>query len=159
MKISSFLALMLLMAMTGDAISCPLGEIETALGRPLEGLSRLERDATDIQSTEGGQWEIFREKDGRVHTIIRTDFGEIGRTETRLTVINRRTYGIAVSTITYTRHLYQTEEGPLGTRSRNTDFHYYCDGKPAIANPEALELQKQMLTDKDVADFTKGLAR
>jgi hypothetical protein len=94
-----------------------------------------------------------------VNTILRTDFGEMGRADTRLTILNRGTYGIAFTITEYTRHIYLTEDGPLGIKSRKTDYYYYCEGKPAISSEGATELQRTMLLDKDVADFTEGLAR
>ena len=153
------LACLLLAATSALADDCALSQIEAALTTPLDGLNKLERDVTDVQSTEGGQWEIYRESDGRVNTIIRIDGGEMGRSELRLTILNRRTYGISDTSVQYTRHIAYTQGGPLGTSSRTTRFHYYCNGKPAIASSEALEVQESILKDKDVADFTKGLAR
>ena len=159
MKIMFAIAGLLLVATPVHADDCALGKIEDALTAPLDGLKKLERDVSDVQSTEGGQWQIYREADGRVNTIMRIDYGEMGRSELRLTILNRRTYGIADTGIQYTRHIYLTDGGPLGTSSRTIKFHYFCDGKPVIASPEALELQKSILMNKDVADFTKGLVK
>ena len=126
---------------------------------------------TDVQSTEGGLWEIFREPDGRVHTIIRGDYGESGRNELRLSIVNRRTYGIASTRVDYLRHAFIEEAGPNGVARRTTTYYFYCDGKQYLPpdgysmldaetyRKEGQEAQATMILDKDVADFTKGLIR
>jgi len=160
----------LLLAATPAAADCPLDRIEAALASSTAGLKQLDRDVSDVQSTEGGVWQIFREKDGRVHSIIRIDAGESGRNETRLSVVNRQTYGIASTRIDYIRHAF-VEEGPFGIVRRTTDYYYFCGGKPYVPGAtgatvdrvqyekDATEMQRRMVLDKDVADFTKGLKR
>ncbi|WP_373506211.1 hypothetical protein [Aestuariivirga sp.] len=108
---------------------CEIGRIEAALGSPVNGLKKLEREVTDVQSTEGGLWENYREADGRVHSIIRIDGGESGMSERRLSVVNRRTYGITVTRVDDMRHAFVEDGGPNGTASRRTDYYYFCEGK------------------------------
>ena len=161
----------MLSAATPAAADCALDKIETALSAPLDGLKRLDRDVTDVQPTEGGQWQIYREADGRVNTIFRVDGGESGMGERRLSIVNRKTYGIAVTRVDYMRHAFVEDAGPNATAKRTTDYYYYCDGKLYLP-PEGysmvdataykasgLEAQAMMVKDKDVADFTKGLAK
>ena len=165
------LAIVLILAFSGVArAECNLDSIAASLAASLDTMKPTERDVTDIQSTDGGIWQIYREKDGRLNTIIRTDFGESGRGETRLGVVNRQTYGIAQSRIDYLRHAF-IEQGPNGDARRTTDYFYYCGGKAFMPNPDvtiidvaayrknAAEAQKTMLGGKDVADVTKGLVR
>jgi len=161
----------LLLVVTPATAGCALDKIEAALAASLDGLKRLDRDVTDVQSTEGGQWQIYRETDGRVNTIIRIDGGESGMGERRLSVVNRKIYGIAVTRVDYMRHAFIEDAGPNATAKRTTEYFYYCDGKlylppegysmvDVIAYKTAgLEAQSMMLKDKDVADVTKGLAR
>lgn len=161
---------LLAMPLAGAAADCPLDRIEQALASPLTGLKQLDREVSDVQSTEGGIWQIYREKDGRVHSIIRLDAGESGRNETRLSIVNRQTYGIARTRIDYIRHAF-VEEGPFGIARRTTEYYYFCGGKAHVPSESgamvdlvdypkaAAEAQKLMVLDKDVADFTKGLAR
>lgn len=149
---------------------CDLDAIARALDAPLTAMKPTERDVSDVQSTEGGVWQIYREKDGRLHTIIRIDGGESGRNDTRLSVVNRKTYGIARTRTDYIRHAF-VEEGPFGIARRTTEYFYYCDGKAYVPGPngatvdleqypkDAAAAQKAMLDDKDVAAFTKGLQR
>lgn len=149
---------------------CPLDKIAAALDAPLAAMKPLEREVSDIQSTEGGLWRIYREKDGRVHTLARLDYGESGRSELRLSVVNRKTYGIAKTRIDYLHHAF-SEDGPNADVRKTTEIYFFCDGKVYLPNrdsamidmdqypKDAAAARKAMLDDKDVADFTKGLAR
>jgi hypothetical protein len=150
---------------------CDTQKIEAALDAPLGSLKPAERDVSDVQSTEGGVWQIYREKDGRLNSIIRIDGGESGMGERRLSVVNRKTYGIAVTRIDYLRHAFIEDAGPNGTAKRTTDYYYICEGK--LLRPSAdyfmgdrdayikagAEALAAMVKDKDIAEFTKGLAR
>jgi hypothetical protein len=166
--------LLLLIALIGmtsvaNAAECPLPSIAKALDTTLDKLKSLERNASDIQSTEGGRWFIYREKDGRVNTITRIDYGESGRDELRLSVVNRATYGIAKTRVDYIRHAFL--EGPFAIVKQTTEYFFYCDGKVYLPSPESAtvdlkqykkdagDAQAAFLAAKDVADFTKGLKR
>jgi len=153
------------------AAECPLSKIEEALNASLDTMKPLERDASTIESTEGGTWQIYREKDGRVNTIIRGDFGESGRNEYRLGIVNRDTYGIAVKRIDYIRHAFLEDQGPFAFHKVTTEYFFYCDGKLYLPGEtgatmdldqyrkSGADMQAIFLADKDVADFTKGLKR
>ena len=165
---------MLLMFSTcGMALAdCPVSAIEKALGTPLEGLKKVERQVSDIQSTEGGVWRIYRKKDGRLNTLVRIDAGESGMSERRLSVVGPDAYGISVTRVDYLRHAFLDDGGPNGTAKRTTEYFYFCDGKLYVP-PElyatatmnenytkaGADAQKAMLLDKDVAELTKALKR
>ncbi len=169
MKIMFAIAGLLLATTPALGDDCALGKIEDALATPLDGLKK--RDVSDVQSTEGGQWQIYREADGRVNTIIRVDGGESGMGERRLGIVNRRTYGIAVTRVDYMRHAFAENAGPNATAKRTTDYYFYCDGKLylppegyamldlAAYKAAGIEAQSAIVKDKDVADFTKGLVK
>ena len=171
MKLPIAAAALLVTSLAAGAAECPLGDIEKALSSSLDGLKKLERDVTDVQSTEGGVWQIYRENDGRVHSIIRIDGGESGMGERRLSTLSRKAYGIAVTRVDYMRHAFLEDQGPNATAARKTDYYYFCDGKLYLPPAEAAmfdidayaasgrEAQKMMVFDKDIADFAKGLAR
>jgi hypothetical protein len=171
MRLPTALLAILVSSASAHAADCAVSKIEAALSASLSSLKVLERDVTDVQSTEGGVWQIYREADGRVNSIVRVDGGESGMAERRLSIVNRRTYGIAVTRVDYLRHAFIEDAGPNGTAKRTTDYFYFCEGKlllpPAdyfmgdIKDYESrgIEAQNGMLKDKDVADFTKGLAR
>ena len=159
------------LAISGPALAagCPLSEIEKALAAPLDKMKPLERDVTDIQSTEGGRWQIYREKDGRVNTIIRGDYGESGRGEMRLSIVNRNTYGIAKTRIDYIRHAFLEDQGPFAFHKVTTEYFFYCDGRLYLPTDvsatmdidqykkDGADVLASFLSAKDVADFTKGL--
>lgn len=150
---------------------CDTQKIEAALGAPLDALKPYEREVSDVQSTEGGVWQVYREKDGRLNSIKRIDGGESGMSERRLSVVNRKTYGIAVTRVDYLRHAFIENAGPNGTARRTTNYYYFCDGKLLLPPrdyfggdvdayaKDGTEAQKAMVLDKDIAEFTKGLAR
>lgn len=150
---------------------CPVSDIEKALAQPLPPMKMMEREVSDIQSTEGGVWRIYRGTSGNVHSIIRIDGGESGMGERRLSIVDGKAYGIAVTRVDYLRHAFIDDAGPNGTAKRTTEYFYYCGGKlflpPAdFATPDlaayakaGAEAQKTMVMDKDVAEFTRALAR
>ena len=167
------LTALIMLAVCGPALAaeCPLSEIETALKAPLDQMKPLERDVSDVQSTDGGTWSIYREKDGRVNTITRGDFGESGRGELRLGIVNRSTYGIAKTRIDYIRHAFLEDQGPFAFHKVTTEYFFYCDGKLYLpgatgATMDLDQYQKDgaetlaaFLSSKDIADFTKRLEK
>lgn len=166
------LAMIVLAGLAGPALAeCPVGEIEKALAAPLDGLKMTERPATDIQSTEGGVWRIYRGADEKVETLIRLDGGESGMNEYRLSIVSAGAYGISAMRVDYLRHAFVDNGGPNGTARRSTSFYYYCNGQLFLPPPEfgtaalagypeeAAANQKRMLLDKDVADLVKDLKR
>ncbi len=150
---------------------CDLAVIESALDAPLSGMKPTEFDVSDISSTEGGAWSVYREADGRLNTIMRNDYGESGRQESRLSVVNRASYGIAVTRIDYLRHAFLEEAGPNATARRSTDFYYFCDGKPHMPlegaslvdinayKEQAAKALADMRDHPDIAKFTIGLKK
>jgi hypothetical protein len=158
-------------AFAGPALAdCDVDGIATALDAPLATLKPVEREVTDVQSTEGGVWRIYRERDGRLNSIVRIDGGESGMQETRLSVVNRKAYGIAATRVDYLHHAF-IEGGPNGTAKRTTSYYNFCNGKVYVPSGDGVSVDAEqyprdgmaartlMLDDKDVADFTKGLTR
>ena len=150
---------------------CPVDAIEEALAAPLGGLKKIERDVTDVQSTEGGVWRIYRNKDGRLNSLVRVDGGESGMAERRLSVASPDAYGIAITRVDYLRHAFAEDAGPNGTAKRTTEYFYFCGGKLYVPPVDyatldgaeyakaGAEAQTAMVADKDVADVTKALKR
>jgi hypothetical protein len=58
------LAALLLASGTAASADCPVGDIEKALGAPIGTFKETETPVTDIQSTDGGVWRIYRRADG-----------------------------------------------------------------------------------------------
>lgn len=166
------IAMILAVGLAAPALAeCPVGEIEKALTVPLDGLKMTEKPVTDIQSTEGGIWRIYKDAAGTVETLIRLDGGESGMNEYRLSIVSPGAYGISALRVDYLRHAFVDNGGPNGTARRSTSFYYFCDGKVFLPPPEygtaalagyteeAAANQKRMLLDKDVADLVKDLKR
>jgi hypothetical protein len=165
--LSGFAALCLILPV--QAAECPLADIESILNAPLDGMTPIEKEVSEVQSTEGGGWQIYKDNKGRVHSIIRNDYGESGRGELRLSVFNGKAYGIARTRYGYIRHAFL--EGPFAIANRTTDYYFFCDGKvylPAADGAmvdleqypkDAAEVQKAIVGSPDVAEFTKGLAK
>ena len=151
------------------AADCPLDDIDTVLEAPLNNLEKIEKDVSEAQSSEGGSWLIYKDDKGRVHTIIRIDYGEGGRSEIRLSVVDARTYGIERTRYGYIRHIFV--QGPFAIAQRTTDYYFFCDGRvylPAADGAmvdletyakDAAEAQTVIVGSPDVAEFTKDLAR
>lgn len=166
-----FTMIVLFSACSTALADCPVDAIEKALAAPLDGLKRIERAVTDVQSTEGGVWRIYTHEDGKLGTLVRIDAGESGMNEKRLSVASPAAYGIAVTRVDYLRHAFIDDAGPNGTASRTTEYFYYCDGKLYMPPREYATLDseqypkagaialKAMLDDKDIADVTKALKR
>jgi len=158
-------------ASASSAAACAVSGIETALAAPLGGLKMTERTVSDIQSTEGGVWRIYTKPDGKTHSIIRIDGGESGMGERRLSILGEEAYGIAITRVDYLRHAFIDGAGPNGTAKRTTEFFYFCGGRLLVPAAEYAtmdtaaytetgeEARKALLSDKDVAEFTKGLLR
>ena len=118
------------------AAECPVGDIEKVLTAPPDGLKVTERQVTDIQSTEGGVWRIYRDKDGSAKVIMRLDGGESGMSERRLGILANNAYGISVTRVDYLRHAFVDGGGPNGTAKRTTEYFYFCGGKLYLPPPE-----------------------
>lgn len=167
----TLLTMIAICAGAGTALAdCPVDRIEKALAAPLDGVKKVERPVTDVQSTEGGVWRIYRRKDGSLATLVRIDAGESGMNETRLAVLNPNAYGITTTRVDYLRHAFLAEGGPNGTARRTTEYFYFCNGKLHLPPeqfatmgegyaPAGAAAQKAMLEDKDVAAMTKALKR
>jgi hypothetical protein len=158
-----------MMAACGPALAeCPVDTIGEALAAPLDGLPKVERQVTDIQSTEGGVWHIYRKQDGSLVSLVRLDGGESGMNERRLSVVSSDAYGISITRVDYLRHAFIDEAGPNGTAKRTTEYFYYCGGKLYVPPEQYATMdgsyaqsgaaaQKAMISDKDIVDVTKAL--
>ncbi len=164
-------ALSLLISVSAPmAIACDLGSITARLEEPLEIFSKIERDVSDVQSTEGGVWQIYREKDGRIHSIIRIDGGESGRNETRFSAVSRKDYGIAVTRLDYIRHAFVDTDTPFAVTRKTTNYYFFCDGKLYQPKPDSSMLPESygrdgnaaravFLEAREIAEFTPGFLR
>ncbi|MBC8036970.1 MAG: hypothetical protein H7X89_07120 [Rhizobiales bacterium] len=169
----SFSLLLVGLTFSAAHAECPLYKISQALVAPIGGMTAINRDVTNIQSTEGGEWRIFRYENGRLNTILLKIYGETGNWEMRLSLINNATYGIASTHNSYNHHI--AGKDPFAIVRQSTEYYFYCDGKlylpdrnDEMANSmidwqtyskDGEEAKTMMLNDTDVADFIKDLVK
>ena len=82
--IAALLALPL--ASAAHAADCSFAKAEDVLTQPRPEEPNQQIDVLVQQSVEGGSWTVFNGPDGKPNRIIRTDYGEGGRTEYALAV-------------------------------------------------------------------------
>ena len=115
-------------------------------------------------------WQIYREKDGRLNTIIRLDGGESGKNETRLSVVNKKVWGITSTRFDYIRHAFADDGSPFGFAKKTADYYYFCDGGLYMPNAtwatvgeeyqkSAADAKDTFFKAKEIAEIVKGLAR
>lgn len=170
MKVHLAAALLVTSASCASA-ACDIDAISSALESSLAQMKPTEIEVSKVESTDGGVWNVYRESDGRLHSITRSDYGESGRREMRLSTVNRDAYGIAETRIDYIRHAYLEEAGPNGLAKRTTVFYYFCDGKLYMPSAEGAMVDSEsypkdgatalsaMRDDPDISKFTIGLKR
>ncbi|MFN0192545.1 MAG: hypothetical protein ACKVP5_11320 [Aestuariivirga sp.] len=152
------------------AAECDLAAISEALDAPLVAMKATEVEVAEVQSTEGGVWEIYREKDGRLNTVIRIDAGEMGRSDTRLSVVDRAAWGISSTISEYNRHAFAEGGGPLAVVKKITVYYFFCGGKLHTPPPEwsttgdeyaaaAGGAKDTFFKAPEIAEFIKGLVR
>jgi hypothetical protein len=151
----------------GAAMACPLSALYDLAHAPLDGMKPLDIDASaDIETSEGAEWHAYREKDGRVHSIVLDAFGESGRNTYRLSIRNRTEYVIAETRIDYNAHAFLG--GPVASVKETTDYYYFCDGTPFVPKSEmtfvgedyvksANKTRDLIFGAKSVNFYTKGL--
>jgi hypothetical protein len=120
-------------------------------------------DVTDVQSTEGGEWNVYFAPDGpRLTNLVRTDYGELGRSSTRLIVSSPDAYAVAKTNYMYHAILDATDA------VEETHVFVFCQGKLSPpeqglgTNPEYQKDAETALKTFDapeVAEYVKGLKR
>jgi hypothetical protein len=101
----------------------PIDKIVHATREPLGKYQKTEISALELRSTEGGVWHIYGKRDGALHSLVRTDFGETGQLQTRASFVDKCTFGIVVTTLEYDAQYPLSVRCGLSTVSRrNTSF-------------------------------------
>jgi hypothetical protein len=156
-----------LLYMSSSVTACPVSELYQLAHVSLDSMKPLNIDASaDIATSEGAEWHVYREKDGRVHSIVLETFGESGRNTYRLSIKNRAEYVLAMTRIDYNAHAFLG--GPVAPVKETTDYYYFCDGKPFVPKSEmtfvgddyvksANETRKLIFDAKSVNFYTQGL--
>lgn len=121
------LAMALVPAAPGTGAACEGGEVFLALDEALPDQPDESIDVADVQSADGGLWEVYLAADGEgAAHLVRTDFGEGGRFSARLSVASPAAYAIATTRFIYSAPYYV--KGATTIREEK-DIFIFCDGK------------------------------
>lgn len=133
-KPASFLVLAAAMIVSPAAAACDGPLLKRLMDAPLPERASDTIDVMEQQSAEGGTWEIhIDETSGKPRYLVRTDFGETGRQQTRLTIAAPDSFAIARIRFIYSAPIYIAGSDVI---RQETDFYVYCDGKLALPSPE-----------------------
>ncbi len=126
-------ALVLTMTSLGAAFGCSVLELAKKVGEPLQAYKKIEVEAHKWHSTEGGVWHVYLSRNGRLHSIVRTDYGEMGKTQTRVSFLDAKNFGIEEVTELYAEPIYTKR--PTKIASRSTVAYFFCDADGVIYMP------------------------
>ncbi|UYO01045.1 MAG: hypothetical protein KIT02_07540 [Devosia sp.] len=151
------------LALVSPAVACT-PELYSRLEQSLPSDPDETIETLDIQSTEGGEWQVWH-KQGRARLVARIDYGEMGRQETQLVVQSPAAYGVTQTRYVYSVPIYL--EGSALVR-KETDFYLFCDGALVLppedlgAFPEyeaAAEAARSVFDAPEIAAFLPDLKR
>lgn len=110
----------------GMAATCADGAVFSVLDEALPAVPDESIDVADVQSTEGGAWDVYLSADGQgAAHIVRIDFGEGGRWSARLSVASPGDSAVATTHFIYSAPYYV----PASTTIREEkDIFVFCDG-------------------------------
>lgn len=112
--------------LAAPAFACDGGPLFELMDAPLPARPDATFDVAEVDSTEGGSWDVYLGQDGRARNLVRTDFGEVGRYQTRLIVSSPEAYAV-----TTTRYIYSAPVHVSGatTVREEKDIYVFCGGK------------------------------
>ncbi len=160
------LCLALLCLMAAPAFACDGGPLYEMMEAPLPAKPDKSFEVSEIGSVEGGDWEVyFKPGSETLAWLVRNDYGESGRLQTRLIVSSPEAYAITSTTYMYSAPNYTS--GAITIREER-DIFVYCGGKlllpeedfgldPAYAG-KAKEAMKTF-DAPEVAAYVEGLPR
>ena len=134
---------------------------------PLPAQSAKNFDVTEVESTEGGEWDVYFAPDGKTLTnLMRNDYGESGRWQARLIVSSPVAYAVTATHYIYSAMIYTS--GQITMREEK-DIFVFCDGKLLLPEEDFLgigpEYEKKAaealktFDAPEVAEYVKGLKR
>jgi hypothetical protein len=132
--------------------ACQNGPLVQRLTEPLNGFRKVEVPVATQQSTEGGHWEVFFQANGDVHSIIRTDFGETGQRQTRLTFLDNQRFAIDDVEMYYEAPINASRETII--RDRVSTKYFFCD-QNAVPSQEAQRLKAVFFESDEIAQFAR----
>src|SRR5262245_49755426 len=95
------LAFLGLLVCGGPTSACPLDRLARIADEPLKSLHRKQLPVSEVMSAEGGFWEIYRRRNGALHSIVRFDLGETGQGRTRVSFVTPKEFVIVATTVKY----------------------------------------------------------
>lgn len=120
---------------SGAAHACDRDGLAAIIDAPLPAKAGKSFNVADVDSTDGGEWEIYFGPDGRTpRTILRTDYGESGRTQARLTILSAGAYAVARKQSVYS--VPYAVEGSTTIRETR-DIYLFCDGRLVTPDKES----------------------
>ena len=125
--------LILMIASFDAAFGCPVLELAKKVQEPLRALKKIEVEAQEQRSTEGGVWHVYLTRNGRPHSIVRTDYGETGKLRTRASFLDSKNFGIEVVEERYAEPIYA--KPPTKIVSRSTVAYFFCETDGMIYMP------------------------
>ena len=151
----------------GDpAAACPLDRLTRIASEPLKGLQRTNQALSEVISTEGGRWEIYHRRNGTLHSIVRSDFGETGRAELRASFATPDEFVIVATAV---RYKYPGIAGKtVGIASTESTRYFFCrdlvyipaslgdDASAAQALADAKELRSSFFDASEIAAYLNG---
>lgn len=109
-----------------QALACSTASLDRLLAAPVPAKADREIDVEGA-SSEGGQWRVFGGgRPFRARQIVRTDYGEMGRSSLRLVMAEPATYALTRVVTTYDRPF--TQPG-FRARTASTKTYRFCAGE------------------------------
>jgi hypothetical protein len=160
---------LLALATAGSLLACPIDKIAQATREPLGTYEKTEVDVLEYRSTDGGVWHIYRKRDGALHSVVRTDFGETGQLQTRISFVDKHTFGIVVTTLRYDAPIYLKDQ--VQVVERVSTEYLLCDKSNVVyvpASPQdessalaairkAKEERAMLFGAKEIAPYLKDI--
>jgi hypothetical protein len=161
------LLLLSLLLLSTPAFACDGGPLFEMMAAPLSGQPDKTFDVSEVGSTEGGGWEVYFKPDGKsLANLIRIDYGESGRLETRLIVSSPEAYAVTSTDISYSAPNYVS--GSIAIREEK-DIFVYCSGKLHLPEEDLIGLAPgyakkaaeamKTFDATEVAQYVSGLRR
>jgi hypothetical protein len=156
-------------ATAGPLLACPIEKIAHATREPLDRFKKIEVDAREWRSLEGGHWLIYLRHNGVPHSIVRIDYGETGQRQMRASFVDKHTFGIVITTLKYDEPI-NAERQVQVVESVSTQFLFchksnivYLQANPqdeasALAAIREAKAERTMLFNaEEIATYLKGL--
>jgi hypothetical protein len=161
------LVLPLLLLLSTPASACDGGPLFEMMAAPLPKQADKSFDVGEVLSAEGGSWDVYLEPDGKsVANLVRTDYGETRRLETRLIVSSPAAYAVTSTTYHYSVPIFAS--GLIAIREEK-DIFVYCSGKLYLPEEDLLGLAPdypnkaaeamKTFDAAEVAQYVSGLRR